>query len=154
MYPTQNHHSHVDYQSLSVCWSGDNNRVSPSCHLLLFLPLHLRHQQLTSGLDQLLFKWTMLHTSKKGMKNMGMSVLMVRTVPVFFAALRIVEREHGGMEEYISALRKWTPMPASFSQLPSVCLTWCIGYHIFTFKSRRKSVIWALLTEFLRVMVS
>lgn len=77
---------------------------------------------------------------------------MARTVLVFFAALRIVEQEHGGMEEYISALPKWTPMPASSSPLPSVCLTWCIGYHIFTFKSRR-SVIRALLTEFLREMV-
>jgi len=77
----------------------------------------------------------MPHTSKKGMKNTGTSVLMARTVPVFFAALRIVGQEHGGMEEYISALPKWTPMPASSSQLPSVCLTWCIGYHIFTFKS-------------------
>lgn len=85
---------------------------------------------------------------------MGMSVLMARTVPVFFAALRIAEREHGGMEEYTSALPKWTPMPASSSQLPSVCLTWCIGYHIFTFKSRRKSVIRALFTEFLREMVT
>lgn len=71
---------------------------------------------------------------------MGMSVLMARTVPVFFAALKIVERERGGMEEYISALPKWTPMPASSSQLPSVCLTWCTGYHIFTFKSRWESV--------------
>lgn len=119
-----------------------------------FLPLHLRHLQLTSALDQLLFKWTMLHTSKKGMKNTGTSVLMARTVPVFFAALRIVERERGGTEGYTSALPKWTPMPASSSQLPSVCLTWCIGYHIFTFKIRGKSVIWALLTEVLREMVS
>lgn len=72
---------------------------------------------------------------------MGMSVLMARTVPVFFAALRIVGREHGGMAEYTSALPKWTPMPASSSQPPSACLTWCIGYHICTFKGSRKSVI-------------
>lgn len=72
---------------------------------------------------------------------MGMSVLMARTVPVFFAALRIVGRERGGMAEYTSALPKWTPMPASSSQLPSACLTWCIGYHICTFKGSRKSVI-------------
>lgn len=80
----------------------------------------------------------MPHTSKKGMKSMGMSVLMERTVPAFSAALRIAEQGRGGMEEYTSVLPKWTPMPASSFQLPSVCLTWCTGYPTFTFKIRKE----------------
>lgn len=65
---------------------------------------------------------------------MAMNVSMERTVQVFSAVLRIAEQEHGGMEEYISALPKWTHMLASSFQLPSVCSTWSTGCPTFTFK--------------------
>lgn len=115
-----------------------------------FLPLmYLRHQQLISAQGQRRFKWTMRHTSKSGMKSMAMSVLMARTVQVFSAALRIAEQELGGMEGYIFALPKWTPMPAYSSPPPSVCLIWSTGYLTFTFKqAERKLMTWALLLGF------
>lgn len=153
-FPCTPHRTITHMLTIIPNWPADNNKVSPSAIFFLLLLLHLRHLLLTSAPDQPQFKWTMLHTSKKGMRSMGTSVSMARTVPAFFAALRIVGRGRGGTAGYTSASPKWTPTPASSSQLPSACSTWSIGYHISTFKSCRKSVISALLTEFLREMVS
>lgn len=71
---------------------------------------------------------------------MDMNVSMARTAQVSSAALRIAEREPGGMEGYTSALPKWTHTPVYFSQLHSVCLIWSTGCPTFTFKQVEKKL--------------
>lgn len=89
----------------------------------------------------------MPRTFKREMKNMGMSVWMARTVPVFSAVLKTAEQERGDTGGYISELPKWTHMPGSSFPLRSACSIWFTGSPTFTCEEIGVLLIWVLLTK-------